>query len=195
MHTVSHAPGGAVPSSPEGAERKLVRNAWLTLEVASEEAVKLTLDGARAACRKAGGYVDAERTAGMVLKVPGERLDDLLTVLERSGHVTHKEVSTRNVTGEYVDLALRISATRTFQARLLALLEKTEDVQRLLEVERELGRVNETLERLQGQMRLMDNQTTYATVDLTVEKEVRPGPVGWVFYAAFKGLKWLFVWD
>ena len=119
----------------------------------------------------------------------------MLATIEKSGRLTRRDISVRNVTGEYVDLQLRINATRTFHRRLLALLDKTDDVQRLLEVERELGRVNEALERLEGQMRLLDNQTTFATVDLTVEKEVRPGPVGWVFYAAFKGFKWLFVWD
>jgi hypothetical protein len=27
------------------------------------------------------------------------------------------------------------------------------------------------------------------------EQPTRPGPVGWIFYALYYGVKWLFVWE
>lgn len=73
--------------------------------------------------------------------------------------------------------------------------ELARKVQDVLEVEKELSRVTLELERLKGQMRTMKRETTYASFRLSVEEEVTPGPLGWVFYGSYKAVKWLFVWD
>ena len=44
-------------------------------------------------------------------------------------------------------------------------------------------------------MRVLENQTTFAAIHLAVDENVTPGPLGWVFYGLFLGVKWLFVWD
>ena len=41
----------------------------------------------------------------------------------------------------------------------------------------------------------MKNQLTFATIAISLEESVTPGPVGWVFYGVYTGVKWLFVWD
>ena len=79
--------------------------------------------------------------------------------------------------------------------RVQELVDEGKNVEEILAVEKELARVTSQLESLEGQMRVLDNRTTYATVNVVLEERVRPGPVGWVFYGLYRGVKWLFVWD
>jgi len=189
----------APPDGEEGAaslaERRLVYTAWLTLEVDDEDQVRARLARARAIASEAGGYVAQSRTDGATLRVPNDRFDQTLAALEALGKVTSRRQHVQDVTAEYVDLAARVKNTRKLQQRLRELLARAEKVEDILAVERELARVTEQLERLEGQMRLMKNQTAYATVDVEFRTAVRPGPIGWVFYGLYHGVKWLFVWD
>jgi hypothetical protein len=180
----------------EGAgERKIVRDANLRLEVGKESAVAPALRAVHQVAAQTGGFVFSETNDTIVLKVPSAKLDDALGRVSKVAKVRDKRVSARDVTSDYVDLGIRLDNARKLQGRLKELLAQTQDVARLLEVEKELARVTEHLERLEGQMRLLGQQTTYATLTVTVEKDVKPGPVGWVFYGVYSGVKWLFVWD
>jgi hypothetical protein len=192
----------ATPSAPDPAatepravERKIIRDATLTLEVRNETLIPRVLLGVHAATEKLGGYVASESTHGIVIKVPSARLDDALGALGTLARITKRDVTARDVTSDYVDLGIRIDNARRLQERLRELVGQTQDVARLLDLEKELAHVTEELERYEGQMRLMNNQTTFATLTLTVEESVSPGPVGWVFVGLYKGVKWLFVWD
>jgi hypothetical protein len=41
----------------------------------------------------------------------------------------------------------------------------------------------------------MGDRVQDASVRLDFSRELRPGPVGYVFYAVYTGVKWLFVRD
>ncbi|MEW5848716.1 MAG: DUF4349 domain-containing protein [Myxococcota bacterium] len=187
--------GRSIAADEGQADHKLVRTAWLTLEVPAQDQVSTALADARRLATSLGGYVEAERTDAVTVKIPNERLETAIAQIERGGKLTRRDVEVQNVTAEYTDLAIRIENARTMRQRLQALLERTDDVQKLLEIERELGRVTVELERLEGQMRLMENQVQFATLYLTVEKELRPGPLGWVVIGMARATKWLFIQD
>jgi predicted small secreted protein len=174
--------------------RKLKRNAWLTVEVDDDEDITVALDKAKKSAQAADGYVQSETSKSVTLMVPTERADSFLDELARLGEVTDRNVRVSDVTSEYVDLQIRIDNLEQTRQRLKQLLMQSADVQDVLEVEKELSRVTGELERLKGQMRTMSRETTYASVQLTVEEEITPGPVGWVFYGSYKVVKWLFVW-
>lgn len=176
-------------------ERKLVRNAWMTVEVDDEDDFEATIKRAAKIAEGLGGYVQAETQQSITLLVPTDKLQDAVRQVEKLGEITRREISVQDVTANYVDLQIRIDNLRRMRVRLNELVQQATEVKDILEVERELGRVTAELERLEGQLRTMDKQTSYATLYLAVEEEVTPGPLGWVFYGIGMGIKWLFVWD
>ena len=105
-----------------------------------------------------------------------------------------KRTSAVDVTDDFYDLQVRLENARLEQSKLKELYAKAVSVDEMLKVEKELARVTTDLEVLEGRMRLMENQTSYATISVHVSKRVRPGPVGWVFFGLYKGVKWLLVW-
>lgn len=182
------------PRDPE-ADRKLVRDAILTVEVGSDDAVAPALEQARVLTEATGGYVSWEGPGTMTLRIPDARLDETLDRLGELGDVERREVSVRDVTASFTDLQIRLDNARALQARLRALLDRAETVADVLAVERELARVTVEVESLEGQMRLLQNQVAYSTVRLEVYDGATPGPLGWVFVGAYEVVKWLFVWE
>ena len=176
-------------------DRRLVRTATLTVEVDDEDRVAPTLDAARDLADALDGYVAQEGPSRMVLRIPDARLDQALDQLAALGDPEDRAVYTRDVTAAYTDLELRLQNARALQARLRDLLADAETVQDVLAVETELARVTTEVERMEGQLRLLQNQVAFSTITLTVRDGVRPGPLGWVVVGAYEAIKWLFVWD
>ena len=176
-------------------DRKFVKTAWIDLEVGDDDEMEPTVSKAQEVCEGLGGYAVEVSRDSITAKVPTERLDEALAAITTLAEVTHRNVRVSDVTARYVDLQIRIANLEKVRDRLQELVEQGEDVKAILEVEKELNRVTSELERQKGQMRMLSNQVTFATVHLKVEESVTPGPIGWIFYGGYHAIKWLFVWD
>lgn len=188
-------PSSSGASARTSVDQKLVKNAWLTIRVRDEDDFGPAVDQCELVARRLDGYVTRKTSSSIAFKIPTGRLDEALAAVTELGKVKSREVTTVDVTANYVDLRIRIDNLKKVRARLQELVEQGQNVKEILEVEKELARITTQLEALQGQMRLLENQTSYATVSVSFEERVLPGPIGWVFYGAYKAVKWLFVWD
>jgi hypothetical protein len=168
----------ANPMTNPTANRKLVRNATAELEVASfdESVQKIT---AFAAEEK--GYVsttNSEKQANgklrgeIVVKVLPDGLDRFLGKLRGIGELKNQALTTEDVTKSYFDTESRLKNARLMEQRLIEILKtKSKDVADLLEVEKELGRVREEIETMQGELKFMDSQVAFATVTITLAEK------------------------
>lgn len=184
-----------VSRSSQSITRKFSRNAGLVIEVDDKDDFARTIKRAKVIAQAYKGYIKAETTKSVSIKVPTQSLQPVLKKLEALGEVISKNISVNDVTARYVDLQIRIKNLEIMRERLTQLVAQSEKVPEILAVERELQRVTTTLERTKGQMRMLQNQTSYATVNVRLSESVTPGPIGWVFYGTYVAVKWLFVWD
>lgn len=149
--------------------------------------------------RQMGGFIHdasrSEKRLRLTLRVPGPRFEEAVRRLGKLGLVEQRQVSGKDVTAEVVDLEIRLSNALKMRERYLALLQKAQNVAEAVEVQKELERVTESIERMKGQLALLRSQVNMATIRLTLETPTRPGPLGWLFYGTYRGVKWLFVWD
>lgn len=178
-----------------GDDRKMVWNASMDVVVPKDKDVEPAVDKARTLAESMGGYASSESTGGIVLRVPNPKLREAMHELEKLGEVTDKYLSGDDVTSDYQDLEVRIANAKRYQETLRELASKSGSVEDLLAVEKEQSRITTELEQLEARMRLMESQTSLATVHLSVSKKIRPGPLGWVFYGAYRTVKWFFIWD
>ena len=156
------------------ADRRLVRKGTLSIEVAgyaraAEKAVAIAeahggyLSGAKAT-REAG---DRQRGT-LTLSVEARSFDVAFRKLKDLGRVESATVETEDVTRAYADLETRLSVKRDAQARLLEILRtRTGKLSDLVEAERELSRLVEEAERLEGERRYLAKQVELAAI--TVE--------------------------
>ena len=94
------------------------------------------------------------------------------------GNVTQKNESVEDVTLQYVDVASRKKALETEQERLLELLAQAENMEDLLAIESKLSDVRYELENYGSQLRLLDNQIDYSTVNVDVDEVERVTDTG-----------------
>jgi hypothetical protein len=178
------------PASSRGlagvfASLKLIRTAQITVEVPSYE--RAAAEVARVA-EGLGGYVaetqaargQQERQSGTVtIRVPAERFGAAMDALKGLGKTRSENVSTQDVTREYADLETRLQVKRDAAGRLRELLRtRTAGLNDVLNAERELARVTEEIERMEGERRFYDQQVALSTIALTLlepQALVEPG--------------------
>ena len=120
----------------------------------------------------------SSRSASYTLRIPSDKLDEFIDVVETLGNVTYKNESVDDVTLRYVDVDSHKKALETEQERLLALLEKAENVEDIITIENRLSDVRYELENYESQIRLLDNQIDYSTVYVDVSEVSRVTDTG-----------------
>lgn len=173
-------------------DRLMVYQAYLTLRV--KDAVSVS-DSVAILLPVYDAYLASSNGQNYTIRVPSDNYQDLLTALSEQGKVEHESQSAQDVTDNYRDIEVQLETLERTRERYLQLLNKAEQVSEILEIEKELGRVNLELDRLKAQIQRFDNQITYATITLNLEEKVQPGPLGYVGLGIYKVVKWLFVWN
>lgn len=176
-------------------EEKLVKSGSMTLEIDDDDDFEKTIRKIADIAKAQRGYVFSESRKSILIKVPTEALDETLAKIKKLGDVTEQNISVTDVTANYVDMQIRIDNLRRLRTRLNELLVQGSTVIEVLEVEKELARVTRELEQMEGQIRVLQNQVSYATLTISIKESISPGPIGWIFYNIYRGVKWLFVWD
>jgi hypothetical protein len=143
----------------------LIYTAHLTLAVFQ---VQKDLDRVEQLARSVGGYLSARTDTQVTIRVPRARFDEALAAVERVGDVLHRDVTAQDVTDEYADLDVRLKNARAMRDRLQQLLEKAA-VKEALEIEKELGRITEEIERMEGRLKLLSDEIAYSTISVTFQ--------------------------
>lgn len=157
----------------------LIRTAQASVEVS---ALDTGVAGVRALARRVGGYVadvsvqdghDQPHSATLEVRMPAARFDDALAALRPLGNVESVTVSTADVGEEYVDVNARMDNARKLEGRLIGLLAtRTGKLRDVLDVERELSRVREEIERYEGRLRYLRTRAAVSTISVTVHEPV-----------------------
>ena len=160
---------GSPESDPAQTQRIMIYNGAMTLVV---EDIQATLDTIREDAESVGGYMQAMDARSITVKVPADDFQNLIAAVEKLGAVTQKEIKGSDVTEEMRDLRIRLQNAEEIRKRLVALLELIEKVEDALNVEKELGRVTETIELLKGKIRALENQVAYSTLTVHLNSPV-----------------------
>ncbi len=172
------APNLTRASNPALANRKLIRNATVELEIVSfDNAVQRIT----AFANEDGGYVattnsekqeNGKLTGQITAKVLPENLDRFLQKVRGVGELKNQTLGTEDVTKAYFDTDARLKNARVMEQRLIDMLKvKTGKVSDLLQVEKELGRVREDIEKMQGELKYWDSQVQFATVTISLAEK------------------------
>ncbi|GAB6257149.1 MULTISPECIES: DUF4349 domain-containing protein [Peribacillus] len=165
-------------------ERKVIHQAQLELKVKNLEKAQMKIENKVA---EYGGYVvesnvyreDEELVEGTItVRVPEAHFQDFLADSEgEASEVVGRNVTGQDVTEQYVDLKARLKSKRAVEERLLAFMKDAEKTEDLLKISSDLAVVQEEIEQLTGQMKYLENQTSYSTVTITLSQDriVVPG--------------------
>ncbi len=172
----AQAPGVA-PPAPAASTAMVIRTGNATIKVDSLEPAVARL---RALATSVGGYVgntsmqtgsDQLRSATVEIKVPAARWGQLVSGLKPIGTLESVQESAEDVGEEFVDVQARVANAKRLEARLIDLLaNRTGKLSDALQVERELARVREEIERYEGRIRYLRAQTAMSTMTVNVHE-------------------------
>ncbi|MEU0672923.1 DUF4349 domain-containing protein [Streptomyces sp. NPDC006172] len=175
--TASGARPGAASgagSAPKFPVDHVIRTATLTVQV---KEVSKALDTARTATENAGGYIGDETTTRdvdsteqtrVVLRVPVEKYDDVLTALQGTGRLMERTAKAQDVGDQVVDVDSRVASQRASVARVRALMDRAAKLTDVVALEGELSRREADLEALLARQASLKDRTSMATVTLTL---------------------------
>jgi anti-sigma factor RsiW len=171
----------------ELANRKLVRNATVELEIVSfDDAVqKITAfaneDRGYVATTNSQKQANGKLRGQVIVKVLPENLDRILQKLRGLGELKNQTLGTEDVTKAYFDTDARLKNAHVMEQRLIDMLNtKTGKVSDLLQVEKELGRVREEIEKMQGELKYWDSQVQFATVIISLAEKDMEEPAAFL---------------
>ena len=171
----------------------VIKTALVRMETSKGEYAKIRTDAVSIAS-SVGGYVESESSskddegltyASITLRVPSENFDEVMSQVSELGEVTSSEVSTKDVSSEYVDLESRLKHLQAEEAFYLTLMGQAQTIEEMITIREHLSSIQLEKEQIQGRMNFLDQQISYSTVTLTVE-EVSPEEEEEGFWASVK---------
>lgn len=164
-------------TADSGGEKKIVRNAWLSLRTDRfDETIQALCDqieqaGGVVESRDVSGTKDTSRSASLTLRVPSDMLDDVLSGAEAWGEVTREQTSAVDMTDTYTDNASRLESARAKKKQLDVLYEKAESMEDIITLTNALFDVQEEIESLEGQNRRIDDEVSFATLVVSINEK------------------------
>ena len=168
-------------AQPQSIERKIIRNADLTLELDAPEDAQRRITSI---AEKHGGFVvnseskqddDARQAAPktsitIVARVPAARFAETLEAIQQlGGRVLYRKDSGQDVTEEFIDLEARIRVKRALEAQFMEIMKRAQKVSEALEVQTEISEVRSEIERMEGRRRFLDNQAALSTITVRLQ--------------------------
>ncbi len=156
------------------ANRKLIRTGQMRVEVEDTEAAMRRI---REISAKAGGFIgdtsltrhdDGSHWGNVTIRVPTDQFDTMLQGLQELGRVHEISTDTQDVTEQYVDLEARIRNRKREEEALLELMKRRGSLEDIIRVETRLSDVRETIERFEGQLRLLKDQVALSTITVSL---------------------------
>lgn len=109
----------------------------------------------------------------LIVRVPSKNFDLFLSDISKGvTYFDNKEISSQDVTAEYIDIDARLKAKKVLETRYLELLKKANKVSEMLEIEAQLSAIREEIEAKEGQLRYMQNQISFSTITIEFYKSV-----------------------
>jgi hypothetical protein len=111
---------------------------------------------------------DVKYTVGwFTLRVPEDRFEEALAKVDGMGERLNLQVSSQDVTEEYVDLEGRLRYWRNQEAFYERLMEEATTIQDLVSLQGQMQEVLLNIEEIEGRLRYLDSRTDFST--LTVD--------------------------
>jgi hypothetical protein len=162
-------------------ERKIIRNANLTIEVSSPSETQpkiasiaeshqgfvVTTDATQ---RTNEDRTQPETTVTLVVRVPAAQFNQAVTEIRAAGlRVVQEKMTGQDVTEEFMDLEARVKNQKALEAQFIEIMKRAGTVADALNVQRELAAVRTEIEKLEGRRRFLENQASLSTINITLQ--------------------------
>lgn len=178
----------SVPSPTGQVDRLIVRTINVSLRVGD---VPGALNFIASLVEDLGGFVvssylggeEKDQSGQASIRVPAERTDEALSRIRGMAvRVVREQTSAQDVTEEYVDSEARLRNLEKTEEQYLRLMERAENVEDTLKVQRELSNTQGQIEQLKGRMQYLERTSATSLITVDLRPASSPAPLvkpGW----------------
>ncbi|MEX1046573.1 MAG: DUF4349 domain-containing protein [Actinomycetota bacterium] len=185
MDEVSADSAGAMPATTDSLAgigevpsvgQKIIKTADLSL-VVENNTFHEAFDKASLVAQKYNGFVVSSSSEGvkadsgsLLIRIPSDSFDLALGDLRDLGDVERQTIGGQDVTDQFVDLRARLKTWEAQETVLIRLMGRARNVSQTMQIQRELQDVRFRIEEIKGQLRLLNDQASLATIAVSVRE-------------------------
>ena len=159
--------------------RKIIRNAELGLEAESPEETQRRITGI--AESKNGFVVESQQSSSdarlttrdvvnMTIRIPADQFQATLDeIRQAAGRVITETVKGQDVTEEFIDIEAQMKAKKALEAQFMEIMKRANTVEDALDVQRQLADVRGEIERIEGRLGFLENQSALSTIKIRIQ--------------------------
>jgi hypothetical protein len=167
-------------------DRKIIRNADLTIEVTSptetqSKVVSITeahggfVVNSEAKQRDNGDASNRTLDIKLVVRIPENQFGAVLDkVRGLANNRKEEKVTGQDVTEEFIDLEARIKTQRALETQFLQIMKQAGNIEDALAVQRQIADVRTEIEKLEGRRRFLENRSSLSTIVVNI---LAPKPI------------------
>ena len=164
--------------TPLGETAKVVKTGSVDIAVARAD-VSSSMTKLTSIASGVNGYVAKSTTTEggdapsgtMTLRVPTASFEGVVAQVRVLGRVRTFTSQGQDVTAQYTDLQARITALTASRDQLLGILSRATNIGDVLSVQDRITQVQTQIDELQGQKHVLDDETTYASLDVSISED------------------------
>lgn len=112
-------------------------------------------------------------TRRLTIRIPSQNFDAFLESISKGvSYFDEKNISSQNVTEQYIDLNSRLQTKRKLEARYIEILQKASKISEILEIEKQISAIREEIEAKQGQLKYLESRVAESTVTIEFYKTI-----------------------
>ena len=161
--------------------------------------------------KKNKGFIENDNTSNsygtqtrqLTIRIPSANFDQFFASLNKEvSYFDYKNITSSNVTAQFIDIQARLNTKKALEARYLELLSNTSKMAEVIELEKSLSAVREDIESTQGQMNYLKDQIAMSTLTVEIYKNSASGygvtesyvtKIGRAFVSGFNSLSGFFL--
>jgi hypothetical protein len=154
-------------------QQKLIKTGDLSFETKDIKVTRQNLNGLIKATQS---YVSNESednyegrtTNNLTIRIPSANFDDFINKLSVGVELfDYKNIYVTDVTDQYTDTEARIKTKKAIEQKYIALLERANSIDEILEIEKEIGYLRTEIESTEALLKSMTSQIAYSTLTVT----------------------------
>jgi len=156
----------------EGFSRKVIREGSIRFESKDANGTNKFISGI---AKDLKGYISKDEVRdytdriehSLDVRIPVEQFDVLLSkISSHAGKLESKDISSRDVTEEFIDVEARLKTKTALENRYKELLNQANNVNEILAIEKELGKLREDIESVEGRLRFLKDNVSMSTLTI-----------------------------
>jgi hypothetical protein len=176
----------------EAFDRRIIRNASLTMEVDSTADAQHRVTWI---AESHGGFVvtseakqrenvdPSKRTLDikLVVRIPSDRFGSALDEIKKlAGNLPEANITGQDVTEDFIDLEARIKTQKALELQFMQIMKQASEVEDALTVQRQIADVRTEIEKLEGRKRFLENRSSLSTITVNIQepKVIAVSPTG-----------------